>query len=112
MLEDASRRADNRAMITGARAMAASLAFNECDKPDWDEYAAALSDLLPEAARRWERTLESHTEAVQKLADAMAATAQVRAGERWGLNSVEVLNSNNRTTVGSANNSRICEAGT
>ena len=35
-----------------------------------------------------------------------------RAGERWGLNSVEVLNSNNRTTVGSANNSRICEAGT
>ena len=79
MLEDASRRADNRAMITGARAMAASLAFNECDKPHWDEYAAVLSDLLPEAARRWERTLESHTEAVQKLADAMAATAQVAA---------------------------------
>ena len=35
-----------------------------------------------------------------------------RAGERWGLNNVEVLNSNNRTTVGSVNNSRICEAGT
>ena len=30
-----------------------------------------------------------------------------RAGERWGLNSVEVLNSNNRTTVGSANNNSL-----
>ena len=39
-------------------------------------------------------------------------TLKFRAPQRWGLNSVEVLNSNNRTTVGSANNSRICEAGT
>jgi len=42
----------------------------------------------------------------------IVACRQYRAGERWGLNSVEVLNSNNRTTVGSVNNSRICEAGT
>ena len=40
------------------------------------------------------------------------SSVAARAGERWGLNSVEVLNSNNRTTVGSVNNSRICEAGT
>ena len=79
MLEDASRRADNRAKITGARADAASLAFMKCDKPDWDEYAAARPALPPEAARRWERSLEAHAEAVQKLADAMVATGQVAA---------------------------------
>ena len=79
MLEDASRRAENRAMITGARADAASLAFMKCDKPDWDEYAAARPTLPPEAARRWERSLEAHAEEVQKLADAMVATGQVDA---------------------------------
>ena len=30
-----------------------------------------------------------------------------RVDERWGLNSVDVLNSNNRTTVGSANNNKL-----
>ena len=79
MLEDARRRADNRKKITWARAMAASLAFDECDKPDWEEYAAARPDLPPEAARRWERSLESHSQVVQRLADAMVATAQVAA---------------------------------
>lgn len=79
MLEDASRRAENRAMIAGARADAASLAFNECHKPDWEEYAAAQSALPPEAARRWERSLEAHSETVQKLADAMVATGKVAA---------------------------------
>ena len=79
MLEDASRRAENRAMIAGARADAASLAFMKCDKPDWDEYAAARSAFPPEAARRWERSLEAHSETVQKLADAMVATGKVAA---------------------------------
>ena len=29
-----------------------------------------------------------------------------RAAERWGLNTVEVLNTNNRTTLGSVNNNK------
>ena len=30
-----------------------------------------------------------------------------RAAERWGLNTVEVLNTNNRTTLGSVNNNKL-----
>ena len=33
--------------------------------------------------------------------------AKARADQRWGLNSVEVFNTNNRTTVGSANNTSL-----
>ena len=77
--EDARRRVDNRAKVTHAHAMAASLAFDEFDQPDWDKYAAYRSDLTPEVARRWERTLESQSQVVQRLADAIVATAQVAA---------------------------------
>ena len=38
---------------------------------------------------------------------AVVLVLAARAPERWGLNSVEVLNSNNKTTVGSANNTSL-----
>ena len=60
-----------------------------------------------EDAKESRPQLEGYSSPRTSSSDARRREGLARAGERWGLNSVEVLNSNNRTTVGSANNNSL-----
>ena len=60
--------------------------------PPWCAAARSLRSRRPRlSAPRLRRTVQA---------------AAGRAAERWGLNTVEVLNTNNRTTLGSVNNNK------
>ena len=62
----------------------------------------ALEIVVEKITTRAEK--RKHEAAIKRSAELEAAA---RADQRWGLNSVEVFNTNNRTTVGSANNTSL-----